>query len=174
MAYNQTYTEIRTLLKQSKRVSKQTMLKIAKLAIKETIMERLVDKETGEEIEVAWDSKLSDDLGLDSLDMVELVMFLEECFAVELTDDMAMEIVTVGDAIEAIKKAKSNKGKSKRIDPSKYDRNKNVIPNPDSPFMSKKPLQYMNNTLPSDVPRPEEEIADLYREQDDAGDKPVS
>ena len=65
MAYNQTYTEIRTLIKQSKRVSKQTMLKIAKLAIKETIMERLVDKETGEEIEVAWDSKLSDDLGLD-------------------------------------------------------------------------------------------------------------
>ena len=68
------------------------MLKIAKLAIKETIMERLVDKETGEEIEVAWDSKLSDDLGLDSLDMVELVMFLEECFAVELTDDMAMKL----------------------------------------------------------------------------------
>ena len=111
----------------------------------------------------------------------ELVKFLGNYYlenldedAVELTDDMAMEIVTVGDAIEAIKKAKSNKGKSKRIDPSKYDRNKNVIPNPDSPFMSKKPLQYMNNTLPSDVPRPEEEIADLYREQDDAGDKPVS
>ena len=151
MAYNQTYTEIRTLIKQSKRVSKQTMLKVAKIAIKETIMERLVDKETGEEIEVAWDSKLSDDLGLDSLDMVELVMFLEECFAVELTDDMAMEIVTVGDAIEAIKKAKSNKGKSKRIDPSKYDRNKNVIPHPDSPMMSKKPLDYMNKTLPSDA-----------------------
>ena len=139
MAYNQTYTEIRTLLKQSKRVSKQTMLTIAKLAIKETIMDRLVDKETGEEIEVAWDSKLSDDLGLDSLDMVELVMFLEECFAVELTDDMAMEIVTVGDAIEAIKKAKSNKGKTRRIDPSKYDKNKNVVPNPDSPFMKNPP-----------------------------------
>ena len=167
MAYNQTYTEIRTLLKQSKRVSKTTMLKIAKLAIKETLGDRV------EFDSIEWDSRFID-LDADSLDMVELVMFLEECFAVELTDDMAMEIVTVGDAIEAIKKAKSNKGKSKRIDPSKYDRNKNVIPNPDSPFMSKKPLQYMNNTLPSDVPRPEEEIADLYREQDDAGDKPVS
>ena len=57
MAYNQTYSEIRTLLKQSKRVSKTTMLKIAKLAIKDTIMERLVAKETGEEREVGWDSK---------------------------------------------------------------------------------------------------------------------
>ena len=174
MAYNQTYTEIRTLLKQSKRVSKQTMLKIAKLAIKETIMDRLIDEETGQEIEITWDSKLGDDLMLDSLDMVELVMFLEECFAVEIPDEEAGHIVTIGDAIEVIKKCKANKGKTRRIDTSKYDKNKNVIPDPDSPFMSKKPLQYMNNTLPSDVPRPEEEIADLYREQDDAGDKPVS
>ena len=46
MSYNQTYTEVRALIKQSKRVSKSTMLKIAKLAIKETIMDRLVDEET--------------------------------------------------------------------------------------------------------------------------------
>ena len=121
-------------------------------------MDRLVDEETGEEIEVAWDSKLSDDLMFRLIDMVELVMFLEECFAVEIPDDMAMDIVTVGDAIEVVKKCKANKGKSRRIDTSKYDKNKNVVPDPDSPFMSKKPLQYMNNTLPNDVPRPEEEI----------------
>ena len=78
-------------------------------------------------------------------------MFLEECFGIEIPDEEAGNIVTVGDAIEAIKKAKSNKGKSKRIDPSKYDRNKNVVPNPDSPFMSKKPLEGMNKTLPSDA-----------------------
>ena len=32
----------------------------------------------------------------------------------------------------------------------------------------------MNNTLHSEAPRPEEEIADLYREEDNAGDQPVS
>ena len=64
MAYNQTYTEIRTLLKQSKRVSKQTMLKIAKLAIKETIMDRLIDEETGKEIEITW-NKIMDKLIVD-------------------------------------------------------------------------------------------------------------
>tara|TARA_R100001510_G_scaffold56545_1_gene62332 strand:- start:502 stop:1017 length:516 start_codon:yes stop_codon:yes gene_type:complete len=171
MAYNQTYTEIKTLLKQSKRVSKQTMLKIAKLAIKETIMERLVDKETGKEIEVTWDSKLSDDLGLDSLDMVELVMFLEECFAVELTDDMAMEIVTVGDAIQAIKKAKSNKGKPKRIDPSKY--NKPIVPNPDSPFMSKPAGQYIGSDLSSDeTKKAMEKLHDDIRESKDSTELP--
>ena len=174
MSYNQTYTEVRALIKQSKRVSKSTMLKIAKLAIKETIMDRLVDEETGEEIEITWDSKLGDDLMLDSLDMVELVMFLEECFAVEIPDEEAGHIVTVGDAIEVVKKCKANKGKVRRIDTSKYDKNKNVVPHPDSPMMSKKPLQYMNNTLPSEAPRPEEEIADLYREEANAGDQPVS
>ena len=111
------------------------MLKIAKAAIKETIMDRLVDEETGEEIEITWDSKLGDDLMLDSLDMVELVMFLEECFAVEIPDEEAGHIVTVGDAIEVVKKCKANKGKVRRIDTSKYDKNKNVVPDPDSPFM---------------------------------------
>ena len=71
MAYNQTYTEIRTLLKQSKRVSKiRPCLRLLSTAIKETIMDRLIDEETGEEIEITWDSKLGDDLMLDSLDMV--------------------------------------------------------------------------------------------------------
>ena len=151
MAYNQTYSEIRTLLKQSKRVSKTTMLKIAKLAIKETIMERLVDKETGEEIEVAWDSKLSDDLGLDSLDMVELVMFLEECFGIEIPDEEAGNIVTVGDACGVIKKCKANKGKKKTISAAALKSKQTVVPHPDSPFMSKKPLEGMNKTLPSDA-----------------------
>ena len=169
MAYNQTYTEIRTLLKQSKRVSKQTMLTIAKLAIKETIMDRLIDKETGKEIEITWDSKLGDDLMLDSLDMVELVMFLEECFAVEIPDEEAGNIVTVGDAIEVIKKCKANKGKIRRVDPSKYDKNKNVIPNPESPFMKNPPGKGLGS-------RNEKTAAEIDKamEEEDAGDQPVS
>ena len=151
MAYNQTYTEIRTLLKQSKRVSKQTMLTIAKLAIKETIMDRLVDKETGKEIEITWDSKLGDDLMLDSLSMVELVMFLEECFSIEIPDEEAGGIVTVGDACAVIKKCKANKGKIKKINVDKYKNKQTPVPHPDSPLMSKKPLEGMNKTLPSDA-----------------------
>ena len=110
MSYNQTYSEIKQILSDSKRISKVTMLKVAKLAIIETL------GETQElETEVTWDSKLADDLNLDSLAMVELVMFLEECFNIEIPDEEAGNIVTVGDAIEVIKKQKANKGKKKSI-----------------------------------------------------------
>ena len=91
MSYNQTYSEIKQILSDSKRISKVTMLKVAKLAIIETL------GETQElETEVTWDSKLADDLNLDSLAMVELVMFLEECFNIEIPDEEAGNIVTVG------------------------------------------------------------------------------
>ena len=63
MAYNKTYSEIRDLLKQSKRVSKKTMLQIARLAIKETLMDR-VDIE-----DIQWDSEFVKDLQADSLDL---------------------------------------------------------------------------------------------------------
>jgi len=140
MSYNQTYAEIKQILSDSKRISKVTMLKVAKLAIIETL------GDTQElEAEVTWDSKLADDLMLDSLAMVELVMFLEECFNVEIPDEAAGEIVTVGDAIEVIKKCKANKGKKKQINVAKYKSKQTAVPNPESPFMTKKPL----SNLPS-------------------------
>ena len=46
-----------------------------------------------------------DDLGADSLDTVELVMAFEEEFSIEIPDDAAKDIQTVGDAIDFIKKA---------------------------------------------------------------------
>ncbi len=45
------------------------------------------------------DAKFIDDLGADSLDTVELVMAFEEAFDVEIPDDKAESILTVGDAI---------------------------------------------------------------------------
>ena len=48
-----------------------------------------------------------DDLGADSLDRVELVMAFEEEFGVEIPDDAAESIVTVGDAVRFVEKAKS-------------------------------------------------------------------
>ena len=169
MSYNKTYSEIKQILKDSKRISKVTMLKVAKLAIIETMGEtRTLD------VEVTWDSKLGDDLELDSLDMVELVMFLEECFNIEIPDEEAGEIVTVGDACSTIKKCKANKGKSKKITSAAALKSKQTaVPHPDSPMMSKKPLETLNKTMPSnadlseldEAPRPEEEIADLYKEE---------
>ena len=48
-----------------------------------------------------------DDLGADSLDNVELVMAFEEEFGVEIPDDAAETIQTVGDAISFVEKASS-------------------------------------------------------------------
>ena len=49
-----------------------------------------------------------DDLGADSLDRVELVMAFEEEFGVEIPDDAAESIVTVGDAVRFVEKAKAS------------------------------------------------------------------
>ena len=48
-----------------------------------------------------------DDLGADSLDTVELVMAFEEEFGIEIPDDAAESIVTVGDAVKYIDKTQA-------------------------------------------------------------------
>ncbi|MEN7536241.1 MULTISPECIES: acyl carrier protein [Aurantiacibacter] len=55
-----------------------------------------------EEEKVTPDASFIDDLGADSLDIVELVMAFEEEFGVEIPDDAAEKINTVGDAIKYI------------------------------------------------------------------------
>ena len=140
MAYNHTYAQIKDILKSSKKVTKDMMIEISSLAIKETLGDR------GANLDIKWDSKLGDDLELDRLDMVELVMFLEECFGIEIPDEEAGTIVTVGDAIETIKKCKANKGKKKTINVDKYKNKQTPVPHPDSPLMSKKPLENLTKT----------------------------
>ena len=56
-----------------------------------------------EEDKVAEGASFIDDLGADSLDTVELVMAFEEEFSVEIPDDAAEKIQTVGDAVHFIK-----------------------------------------------------------------------
>ena len=146
MSYNHTYAQIKDILKSNPKITKDVMLQVAQLAIIETMAEEL-PKGT----EITWDSKLGDDLMLDSLSMVELVMFLEECFGIEIPDEEAGNIVTVGDACGVIKKCKANKGKKKTVNAAKYKSKQTVVPHPDSPFMSKKPLEQLNKTLPSDA-----------------------
>ena len=55
---------------------------------------------------VSPDASFIDDLGADSLDIVELVMALEEEFGVEIPDDAAEKIATVGDANKYIEEHK--------------------------------------------------------------------
>lgn len=55
-----------------------------------------------EEATITRESSFVEDLGADSLDVVELVMALEEEFGVEIPDDQAEKIVTVGDAVKYI------------------------------------------------------------------------
>ncbi|NLY89248.1 MAG: acyl carrier protein [Firmicutes bacterium] len=67
--------------------------------IKEIVVEQLgVDEE-----EVTEKASFVDDLGADSLDIVELIMALEEEFDMEIPDEDAEKISTVGDAIKYIK-----------------------------------------------------------------------
>ena len=146
MSYNHTYAQIKDILKSNPKITKDVMLQVAKLAIIETM-----GSELPEGTEITWDSKLGDDLMMDSLSMVELVMFLEESFSIEIPDEEAGTIVTVGDACAVIKKCKANKGKIKKINVDKYKSKQTPVPHPDSPLMSKKPLEGMNKTLPSNA-----------------------
>lgn len=69
--------------------------------VKEIIVEQLnVDEDA-----VTADASFIDDLDADSLDTVELIMAFEEEFGLEIPDEEAEKIKTVGDAIEHIKKA---------------------------------------------------------------------
>ncbi len=67
--------------------------------VKAVIVEQLGVAETSVEME----SSFIDDLGADSLDIVELVMALEEEFDMEIPDTDAEKVVTVGDVVEYIK-----------------------------------------------------------------------
>ncbi len=61
-----------------------------------------------DESEVKMDSTFIDDLGADSLDVFQIIMGLEEEFDIEIPNEDAEKIVTVGDAVEAIKNAVNN------------------------------------------------------------------
>ena len=163
MSYNHTYAQIKDILKSSKKMTKEKMLEIAKLAIVETM-----GSEMPEGTEITWDSKLGDDLMLDSLAMVELVMFLEECFGIEIPDEAAGEIVTVGDACAVIKKCKAEKGKKKTVNAAKYKSKQTKVPHPDSPFMSKPAGQYIGKDFSSkETQEAMERLHDDIRESKD-------
>lgn len=67
--------------------------------VKEIVIEQL----GSEEAAVTEQASFQDDLGADSLDLVELIMALEETFDLDIPDEEAEKIVTVKDAVAYIK-----------------------------------------------------------------------
>jgi len=72
------------------------------MSVEKRVKEIIVEQLGVNENEVTPEAKFVDDLGADSLDLVELVMALEEEYNMEISDEDAEKILTVGDAIEYI------------------------------------------------------------------------
>jgi acyl carrier protein len=73
------------------------------MAIEERVKEIIVEQLGVSEDEVVPEASFIDDLGADSLDIVELVMAMEEEFDMEIPDEDAEKIQTIQDAINYIK-----------------------------------------------------------------------
>ena len=71
----------------------------------EKLKKIIVDVLNVDENEITMDTTFIDDLGADSLDVFQIIMGLEEEFDIEIPNEQAQKIVTVGDAVEQIKAA---------------------------------------------------------------------
>ena len=67
----------------------------------------IVDKLGVDENDVTLEASFTNDLGADSLDTVELIMELEKQFEIQIPDEEAEKIATVGDAVAFIEKAQN-------------------------------------------------------------------
>ena len=73
----------------------------------EKLRDIIVEVLNVDETEVTMESTFIDDLGADSPDVFQIIMGIEEEFDIEIPNEEAEKIVTVGDAVEQIKKAVS-------------------------------------------------------------------
>lgn len=69
----------------------------------EKIRDIIVDTLSVDEDEVTMETTFVDDLGADSLDVVQIIMGIEEEFGIEIPQEEAEKIVTVGDAVEQLR-----------------------------------------------------------------------
>ncbi len=72
------------------------------MAVAEKVKKMIVEQLEVNESAVVPEAKFIDDLGADSLDIVELVMALEDEYGIEIPDEDAEKIETVGDAVRYI------------------------------------------------------------------------
>ena len=73
--------------------------------IESKVVAIIVDKLGVDEADVKPEASFTNDLGADSLDTVELIMEFEKEFGVNIPDDQAEKIATVGDAISYVENA---------------------------------------------------------------------
>jgi acyl carrier protein len=76
------------------------------MAIEQEMIDIIVEQLSVEREKVVPNASFVDDLGADSLDLVELIMAMEEGFDIEIPDEDAEKITTVQDAIDYVKKLK--------------------------------------------------------------------
>lgn len=79
------------------------------MAVEEKIKSIIAEQLGVKTEEVTPEASFIDDLGADSLDTVELIMALEEEFSIEIPDEDAEKMTTVGDAIKYIEEKAANK-----------------------------------------------------------------
>jgi acyl carrier protein len=77
-----------------------------KMSIEQEMIDIIVEQLSVEKEKVVANASFVDDLGADSLDLVELIMAMEEGFDIEIPDEDAEGITTVQDAIDYVKKKK--------------------------------------------------------------------
>ena len=78
-------------------------------SVAERVKQIIVEQLGVDEAQVDMNASFVDDLGADSLDIVELVMAFEEAFEIEIPDEDAEKIATVKDAVEYIENRAAKK-----------------------------------------------------------------
>lgn len=74
------------------------------MAVEQKLIDIIAEQLSVDKAKVVPGASFIDDLGADSLDLVELIMAMEEAFDIEIADEVAEKITTVQDAIDHIKK----------------------------------------------------------------------
>ncbi len=72
------------------------------MSVEDKIKKIIAEKLSVDLSEIVPEASFIDDLGADSLDLVELIMSMEEEFDIEISDEKAEELVTVKDAIDYV------------------------------------------------------------------------
>ena len=72
------------------------------MSVEEKLIDIIAEQLSVDKAKVVSGASFVDDLGADSLDLVELIMAMEEAFDIEIADEVAEKITTVKDAIEHV------------------------------------------------------------------------
>jgi acyl carrier protein len=77
------------------------------MSVEEKLVDIIVEQLSVDKDKVVMGASFVDDLGADSLDLVELIMAMEEAFDIEIADEVAEKIATVQSAVDHIKSVSS-------------------------------------------------------------------